>query len=103
MQADLQLVVPQVNVRRQRIIEVAKTSLEAVVAGPGELAGRLVASLGSWNFGPNTEVARACAGFVVLADVRELAIAQRILIVNREEQTAITNRKIAWHVSPESA
>jgi hypothetical protein len=50
------------------------------------------------DVGVNAKTARPRAGVVFLTDVRVIHVANLVLMVERDEQSSVADRDIAWHV-----
>src|SRR5262249_49129282 len=78
---------------RQRVAEVALANLPALIIRPGKLPARRIAR----QLGVNAKAARPRAGMVLLAHVREVNVADLILVVEGDEQFAVPDRNVTGH------
>src|SRR5205814_8169705 len=71
----------------------------ALADGPAVFAGpRKARAVAVGDVGVDAEAARAVARVILLSHVREVDVANLILVIERDEQAAVANRNIAWHV-----
>jgi hypothetical protein len=49
------------------------------------------------NVGVDAEAAGPGAGVVFLSNVREIDVADLVLVIERQQETPIANRNISWH------
>src|SRR5438270_6572384 len=89
----LQIAMVEAHAGRERVAQVALTDGPTGVVRPGELAA-------AWLTGHvrvNAETARPCPRMVLLPHVREVNVANLILMVERYQQLAVADREVTGH------
>ena len=88
-----QLAVIQADAGRQRVAQVALADRSS----PGRSSRRAAPLCCAGHVGVDAEAARPRAGVVLLPDVREVHVADLVLVVERDQQPAVTDRNVTWH------